>query len=234
MYIYVTILLSCTVSINLLLISFFLRKSIPQSAQIWGIDLLIWLAINWFFLPSGKWYWAKDIIFLVTDKGALGMNAWLEAYHDIPNPCECNNYFIHLSICSSLPPSLSFSLPLFLPSFIHFTNQNLDCFTDIKSLPLESHSGAIQGAINLEISSSSISSMNILCEGLNGQLPNLDLINMVDRLFQKEMIPSILHTQVCDNVLVYFTNLYKNGCRIIMVQCSDSIGRFYSKWVVGS
>lgn len=26
-------------------------------------------------------YWAKDIIFLITDKEQLGMQAWLEAYH---------------------------------------------------------------------------------------------------------------------------------------------------------
>ena len=27
-------------------------------------------------------YWAKDIIFLITEHELLGMQAWLEAYHD--------------------------------------------------------------------------------------------------------------------------------------------------------
>ncbi|KAK3744477.1 hypothetical protein QZH41_012881, partial [Actinostola sp. cb2023] len=100
-----------------------------------------------------KSYWSKDIIFLVTEQGTLGMHAWLEAYHDVPNPY-------------------------------------------IKSLPLESHSGSIQAAINMEISNSSIGGFDILEEGINGQLPNLDLINMVERLCAKERIHAALHTQV--------------------------------------
>lgn len=30
---------------------------------------------------SGNVYWAKDIIFLITEQEQLGMQAWLEAYH---------------------------------------------------------------------------------------------------------------------------------------------------------
>lgn len=33
------------------------------------------------FFSSGKNYWAKDLIFLVTDREQLGMHAWLEAYY---------------------------------------------------------------------------------------------------------------------------------------------------------
>ena len=33
--------------------------------------------------PSGQIYWAKDIIFLVNEHDLLGMEAWLEAYHDV-------------------------------------------------------------------------------------------------------------------------------------------------------
>ena len=36
----------------------------------------------------GKSYWSKDIIFLVTDKDHLGMQAWLDAYHGISNSCK--------------------------------------------------------------------------------------------------------------------------------------------------
>ena len=30
----------------------------------------------------GKKYWAKDLIFLVTEHEQLGMKAWLQAYHE--------------------------------------------------------------------------------------------------------------------------------------------------------
>jgi len=64
------------------------------------------------------------------------------------------------------------------------------------SLPLEGHSGSIQAAINLEMSTSRVDMFEILEEGINGQLPNLDLINMVSRLCMKDGIDSKLHTQV--------------------------------------
>lgn len=31
----------------------------------------------------GQIYWAKDIIFLVNEHDLIGMEAWLEAYHDV-------------------------------------------------------------------------------------------------------------------------------------------------------
>jgi glycosylphosphatidylinositol transamidase len=40
-------------------------------------------------------YWAKDIIFLVTEHEQLGMQAWLEAYHG--TSCgSLGNYIIWL------------------------------------------------------------------------------------------------------------------------------------------
>ncbi len=33
-------------------------------------------------------YWAKDIIFLLTEHEEIGMQAWLAAYHDSPTRCE--------------------------------------------------------------------------------------------------------------------------------------------------
>ena len=33
-------------------------------------------------------YWAKDIIFLITEHEQLGMQAWLDAYHDVTSGHE--------------------------------------------------------------------------------------------------------------------------------------------------
>ena len=37
--------------------------------------------------PSGHTYWAKDIIFLVTEQEYVGMQAWLSAYHNDDHEC---------------------------------------------------------------------------------------------------------------------------------------------------
>uniref|UniRef100_A0A1B0GH18 Uncharacterized protein n=2 Tax=Lutzomyia longipalpis TaxID=7200 RepID=A0A1B0GH18_LUTLO len=92
-------------------------------------------------------YWAKDIIFLITDQEQLGMQAWLNAYYG-------NN-----------------DNPALLTSDLHL------------------RAGAIQAALNLEIQSFDLDSINIKLEGLNGQLPNLDLFNLVQKLTNKEGIP---------------------------------------------
>lgn len=44
----------------------------------------------------------------------------------------------------------------------------------------------IQAAVNLEFHSTKISHVDVKVEGLNGQLPNLDLVNLVHRLCSKE------------------------------------------------
>ena len=51
---------------------------------------------------------------------------------------------------------------------------------------LEARSGPIQAAINLEITTEKISHINVKINGLNGQLPNLDLVNLVYRLCMRE------------------------------------------------
>jgi glycosylphosphatidylinositol transamidase len=51
---------------------------------------------------------------------------------------------------------------------------------------LEARSGPIQAAINLEITTEKISHINVKIDGLNGQLPNLDLVNLVYRLCMRE------------------------------------------------
>ena len=58
--------------------------------------------------------------------------------------------------------------------------------------------GAIQAAINLELDGADVSFMQILVESLNGQLPNLDMVNMVARLCSSEGIPVELNKLVSE------------------------------------
>ena len=57
---------------------------------------------------------------------------------------------------------------------------------------LEARAGSIQAAINLEISHEKFTHLNVKVEGLNGQLPNLDLFNLVTRLATKEGLPPMV------------------------------------------
>ncbi len=75
--------------------------------------------------------------------------------------------------------------------------QKINLASDILAGELEGRSGVIQAAINLELSTDSISRFNVKMEGLNGQLPNLDLINTVARLCKRENIPVTLQKRVC-------------------------------------
>eukprot|EP00092_Neocalanus_flemingeri_P071307 GFUD01087632.1.p1 GENE.GFUD01087632.1~~GFUD01087632.1.p1 ORF type:complete len:650 (-),score=226.04 GFUD01087632.1:40-1989(-) len=90
-------------------------------------------------------YWAKDIIFLVTEHEFLGMQAWLEGYHGV-------SYGEGVLMAGELP----------------------------------ARAGSIQAAVNLELSSEFPTHLNVKIEGLNGQLPNLDLVNLVNRLALRE------------------------------------------------
>lgn len=60
---------------------------------------------------------------------------------------------------------------------------------------LMGRSGSIQAAINLEIPDSNLKHMDIKIQGLNGQLPNLDLFNLVVRLCQKEHVDVTIQKQ---------------------------------------
>ncbi|XP_063983235.1 glycosylphosphatidylinositol anchor attachment 1 protein [Diachasmimorpha longicaudata] len=93
-------------------------------------------------------YWAKDIIFLVTEHEQLGMQAWLDAYHGV-------------------------------------VSGQADV---LDAGDLDGRAGAIQAAINLEIHAMKIASIDVKIEGLNGQLPNLDLVNLAQNAIKKEMV----------------------------------------------
>ncbi|XP_046930271.1 glycosylphosphatidylinositol anchor attachment 1 protein isoform X2 [Lynx rufus] len=110
----------------------------PDSTNSQAVGLLLALAAHF----RGQIYWAKDIIFLVTEQDLLGTEAWLEAYHD--------------------------------------TN-----VTGMQSSPLQGRAGAIQAALALELSSDVVTSLDVAVEGLNGQLPNLDLLNLFQTFCQK-------------------------------------------------
>lgn len=58
---------------------------------------------------------------------------------------------------------------------------------------LEARSGAIQAAVNLEIHGDKLSQIEIKIEGLNGQLPNLDLFNVAVELCTRESITPTFH-----------------------------------------
>uniref|UniRef100_A0A8B9JDJ3 GPI-anchor transamidase component GPAA1 n=1 Tax=Astyanax mexicanus TaxID=7994 RepID=A0A8B9JDJ3_ASTMX len=51
--------------------------------------------------------------------------------------------------------------------------------------PLQGRAGSIQAALSLELSSDVITSLDLILEGLNGQLPNLDLANLFHAFCQK-------------------------------------------------
>ncbi|XP_029058036.1 glycosylphosphatidylinositol anchor attachment 1 protein isoform X2 [Monodon monoceros] len=110
----------------------------PESPNSQAVGLMLALAAHF----RGQIYWAKDIIFLVTEHDLLGSEAWLEAYHDVN-------------------------------------------VTGMQSSPLQGRAGAIQAAVALELSSDVVTSLDVAVEGLNGQLPNLDLLNLFQTFCQK-------------------------------------------------
>lgn len=60
----------------------------------------------------------------------------------------------------------------------------------LRSGTLEARAGSIQAAINLELPVFEHDYVDVKIEGLNGQLPNLDLVNVVQRIALKEGIVS--------------------------------------------
>uniref|UniRef100_A0A8C1C4Z6 Glycosylphosphatidylinositol anchor attachment 1 n=1 Tax=Cyprinus carpio carpio TaxID=630221 RepID=A0A8C1C4Z6_CYPCA len=58
-------------------------------------------------------------------------------------------------------------------------------FRRMEYSPLQGRAGSIQAALSLELSSDVITSLDLVLEGLNGQLPNLDLANLFYAFCQK-------------------------------------------------
>lgn len=126
------------------------------SVQLLGVGLLL-LHFKCTPFPSAEQkYWAKDLIFLITEQEQLGMQAWLEAYHGTSGADDG-----------------------------HTTGASI-----LQAGSLEARSGSIQAAINLELPAFELDFLDVKIEGLNGQLPNLDLVNVVQRIALKEGIVS--------------------------------------------
>lgn len=119
--------------------------------------LCIYLQLIHLFTPGSllspeQKYWAKDLIFLITEQEQLGMQAWLEAYHGERQP------------------------------------QDEGANVVLQAGSLEARAGSIQAAINVELPAFDNDYVDVKIEGLNGQLPNLDLVNVVQRIAIKEGI----------------------------------------------
>lgn len=101
-------------------------------------------------LFSAQKYWAKDIIFLITEHEQLGMQAWLEAYHGLQNDAET----FHTSLGSFWKPgSPTLDLGSYFSAF-SWTRDHKKCLNAGK---LKGRSGSIQAAINLEFQTPKIS-----------------------------------------------------------------------------
>lgn len=70
------------------------------------------------------------------------------------------------------------------------------CFLDLIFDNLEGHGGSIQAAIILDLPSESFSHLDISIQGLNGMLPNLDLVHVIVRIAYLESVPVKLEKQV--------------------------------------
>uniref|UniRef100_A0A672YT51 GPI-anchor transamidase component GPAA1 n=1 Tax=Sphaeramia orbicularis TaxID=375764 RepID=A0A672YT51_9TELE len=74
----------------------------------------------------------------------------------------------------------------------HHTNT-----TGIDWSPLQGRGGSIQAALSLELSSDIITSLDLVLEGLNGQLPNLDLANLFYAFCQKIGVTCTIQGKPC-------------------------------------
>ncbi|XKL67971.1 hypothetical protein PGB90_003462 [Kerria lacca] len=122
-------------------------------------------------------YWAKDIIFLITEHEQLGIQAWLDAYHGTSSGAK--------------------------------GVVNFDIF--------EERSGSIQAALNLEIHSTKISHIDVKVAGLNGQLPNLDLVNLVHRICAKEGVRNTFYNKDSKKGMKYSTYNHKLRTMLEMI-----------------
>ncbi|KAK3813663.1 MAG: Gaa1-like protein [Linnemannia elongata] len=112
-------------------------------------------------------HFSKDIIFVVSDGEAEGLQAWLKAYHGN----EEHTYERHEE-------------------------------------PLSVRSGAIQAALNLDFAGTGdYNALGIFFEGVNGQLPNLDMINTIN-LISMGIAP--VELTLHDELVPYTDNMTKN------------------------
>lgn len=109
---------------------------------------------------STKSYWAKDVIIMFIDRDQMGASAWLDSYYDIKFIQNKNNHEQNSNI---LGQKLIYD-----------------------SLP--DRSGPLQAAIVLELYGLEFSRINVKIQGMFGQLPNLDLFNLVIEIAARESV----------------------------------------------
>ncbi|CAH8581964.1 unnamed protein product [Dicrocoelium dendriticum] len=88
---------------------------------------------------------------------------------------------------------------------------------------LQGRSGAIQAGLNLEFSHFDAGSVDILSEGKNGLLANLDLVNTVVRLAHKLNIEPVVNGQVYTNIRDF-----------TMLRWQDALGLLHAVWTQSS
>lgn len=116
-------------------------------------------------------YWAKDIVFLITDHEQLGTQVCM------------------VDLCGTWNSVLLFFFFSFHKAWLEaYHGIRLGNEQVLRSGDVQGRAGSIQAAVNLEFRSTKISHVDVKVEGLNGQLPNLDLVNLVHRLCSKEGI----------------------------------------------
>ncbi|XP_053322554.1 glycosylphosphatidylinositol anchor attachment 1 protein isoform X2 [Spea bombifrons] len=130
----------------------------------------------------GQIYWAKDIIFLVNEHDLIGMEAWLEGYHDVN-------------------------------------------VTEIKSSVMMGRAGAIQAAVSLELNSDVITSFDVVVEGLNGQLPNLDMVNLFNAFCMKNALLCTIQGKLQRNDYDTFPGYVHNLQTMLLMVLKQGSGR---------
>jgi len=97
-------------------------------------------------------FWAKDIVFLITEHDSCGVEAWLGSYHGEP-------------------------------------------LKGVVASDLTGHAGKIQAALVIDFNHESFRGVDVQFEGINGLLPNLDLLHVVFHVARMEGVLAKLNNQ---------------------------------------
>lgn len=93
---------------------------------------------------------------------------------------------------------------------------------------MKGRAGSIQAAINLEFHDVDISKIDIKIEGLNGQLPNLDLFNLANKMCMKEGLEVTFKNRAADKVRTPFKD-WSVSWRFIS-SLPKKLRIFYKEW----
>lgn len=110
-----------------------------------------------------------------------------------------------------------------LKFMIYISMQILHSIVDFDREKLDSHSGALQAAIGLEWDSTEATHVDIQYHMINGQLPNLDLVNLANRMIEKVGLSTTIHDEVKSTrcFLFFLKNVLYYECIILNVLYFD-------------